>query len=387
MESILSYWRRGKVRSNTYQWGLVAALVFAGIWLVDTASTNLERLGIKTGFDFLSSEAGFQISPALIPYTPQSTYGDAILVGLTNTIVLSLIAIGIATFLGFFIAISRLSKNWLLRSFANVYVEIFRNVPLLLQLFFWYFAALKLLPGKRNSINLFDVAFLNIEGFVMPLPIFEPGAGAIGWAFVIAVAIAGVIHYWARRRQTMTGIPFPSLTMGLALIVALPLLIAWAQGFPIGWEIPKFGRFNFQGGIALQPEFTAMLFGLTLYNASFIGEIIRAGIQSVHKGQREAANSIGFTQLQIYAEIIVPQAMRLIIPPLTNQYLNLTKSTALAMAIGYPDLFWAIGGTITAQTGQILELQAITLGLYLGISLFIAALMAVYNRATRIPER
>ena len=361
--------------------------MLAVLWLADTANTNLAKLGIKTGFGFLSDEAGFQISPALFPYTAESTYGDAIIVALANTIVLSMIAVVLATILGFFIAISRLSSNWLLRNFATAYVEMFRNIPLLLQLFFWYFAALKLLPGKRNSINLFDLAYLNIEGFVIPIPIFEVGAGAIGWAAIAALIAAVVIRYWAKRRQTLTGKPFPWLVVGICLIIGLPWLAAAVQGFPVSWDIPKFGRFNFEGGAALQPEFTAMLFGLTLYNGAFVGEIIRAGIQSVHKGQREAANSIGFSQLQIYSEIMVPQAMRLIIPPLTNQYLNLAKSTALAAAIGYPDLFWAIDGAISAQTGQVLELQMITLTCYLGISLFIAALMAVYNQVTRIPER
>ncbi len=387
MNDLLGYWRRGSVRSLTYQWGLVVAIVLALFWLFDTANTNLDRLGIQTGFDFLDDEAGFQISQALFPYTAQSTYIDALLVTFTNTIVLSLIAAFLATFLGFFIALSRLSDNLLLRKFGDFYVEMFRNIPLLLQLFFWYFAALKLLPAKRESINLFDAAFLNIEGFVVPAPVFEAGANSLAWAIVISFLLAFGVWRWAKNRQIRTGQPFPSFIVGLGIIIVIPFIVAWFQDFPISWEIPKFGRFNFEGGVALQPEFTAMLFGLTLYNGAFIGEIVRAGILSVHRGQREAANSIGFTQMQIYSQIIVPQAMRLIIPPLTNQYLNLTKSTALAAALGYPDFFWALSGAIAAQTGQVLELQAITLFGYLGVSLFIAAIMAVYNRATRIPER
>jgi len=387
IETLFSFWRKGRVRSLIYQWGLVAVFILTAVWVVNTASTNLDRLGIKTGFGFLSTEAGFKISPALFPYTPQSTYGDAILVTLVNTIVLSLIAIMLATFLGFFLAISRLSKNWLLRNLAVVYVEIFRNVPFLLHLFFWYFAALKLLPGKRQSINFFNVAFLNIEGFMLPFPVFESGSGIIGLSIFFSIVIAGAIWVWTKRRQTRTGERFPKLVVAVTIVIVIPLLTLWAKGFPVTWDIPKFGRWNYEGGVALQPEFTAMLIGLTLFNTSYIGEIIRAGILSVHKGQREAAESIGFTQLQIYTEIIVPQSMRLIIPPLTNQYLNLAKSTSLAAAIGYPDLFWAIGGPITTQTGQVLELQAITLAAYLGISLSIALLMSIYNRATRIPER
>ena len=387
MENLLSFWRKGSVRSLTYQWGLVVVISCGMFWVYDIATTNMARLGLKTGFDFLTDEAGFPISPALIDYTPKSTYIEAMIVTLLNTIFLSLIAIILATILGFFIAMSKLSSNLLLRKFGNGYVEVFRNVPLLLQLFFWYFAALKMLPMKRSSISFFDVAFLNIEGFFIPLPILEGGAEFVAWAVLIATLISVIIWAWAKHRQKNTGQPFPSLILGAGLIILLPLLVAWVLDFPVTWEVPKFGRFNFEGGTALEPEFTAMVFGLTLYNAAFVGEIIRAGIQSVDKGQKEAAGSIGFTNMQTYSQVIVPQAMRFIIPPITNQYLSLAKSTALAGAIGYADFFWAMDGAIAPQTGQVMELQAITLAGYLGISLFIAMLMAIYNHMTRIPER
>ena len=387
MQAIVNFWNRGHVRATIYQWGLVVGLILLIGWVVDTSATNLARLGITAGFGFLSDEAGFSISPALLPYTPQSSYGMAILVTLLNTVVLAVAAIFFATVLGFVVGVSRLSRNWLLRKLAAGYVEIFRNVPLLLQLFFWYFAALRLLPDKRKSINFFDVGFLNIEGFVVPSPVAEPGFGAVGIAFFVALVAAWWVRRQARRRQARTGETFPVWSVALALVVLLPLGVAWALGFPMTWSIPIFGRFNFNGGMALTPEFVAMLVALTLYNAAFIGEIIRAGIMSVHRGQREAAFSIGFRPGQIYSEIVIPQAMRLIVPPLTNQYLNLTKSTALAMAIGYADLFWALGGAIKSQTGQVLELQAITLGLYLVISLIIALIMNRYNAATRIPGR
>jgi general L-amino acid transport system permease protein len=387
MENLLSFWRKGSVRSLTYQWGLVVVIICGMFWVYDIATTNMARLGLKTGFDFLTDEAGFPISPALIDYTPKSTYIEAMIVTLLNTIFLSLIAIILATILGFFIAMSKLSSNLLLRKFGNGYVEVFRNVPLLLQLFFWYFAALKMLPMKRSSISFFDVAFLNIEGFFIPLPILEGGAEFVAWAVLIATLISAIIWVWAKHRQKNTGQPFPSLILGAGLIILLPLLVAWVLDFPVTWEVPKFGRFNFEGGTALEPEFTAMVFGLTLYNAAFVGEIIRAGIQSVDKGQKEAAGSIGFTNMQTYSQVIVPQAMRFIIPPITNQYLSLAKSTALAGAIGYADFFWAMDGAIAPQTGQVMELQAITLAGYLGISLFIAMLMAIYNHMTRIPER
>jgi general L-amino acid transport system permease protein len=347
----------------------------------------MARLGLKTGFDFLTDEAGFPISPALIDYSPKSTYAEAMIVTLLNTITLSGIAIVFATLLGFFIALSKLSPNLLLRKFGNCYVEIFRNVPLLLQLFFWYFAALKMLPGKRSSINFFDVAFLNIEGFFVPLPVLQEGGDIVVLSLLVGLCVSIVIWIWARFRQRNTGQPFPAFSVGIGLVILVPFFTAWVLDFPIGWEIPKFGRFNFNGGTSLEPEFTAMLFGLTLYNAAFIGEIIRAGILSVDKGQKEAAMSIGFSQMQAYSQVIVPQALRFIIPPITNQYLNLAKSTALAAAIGYADFFWAMDGAIAPQTGQVMELQAITLAGYLGISLFIAMLMAIYNQFSKIPER
>ena len=387
MQNIVRLWYSSNVRTNFYQVCLVIGIVVASAWVVDTSSTNLDKLGIKTGLDFLDTEAGFAISQSLIPFSDTSTYAEALIVCILNTVVLSLAAIILSTILGFFVALSRLSSNWLLNKISNIYVEIFRNVPLLLQLFFWYFAVLKLLPDKRQSVSFFDIAFLNIEGLVVPSPIFGEGAYYVVFSIFVAILIVVLLYYWAKRRQEYTGNTFPVFRWGLLIILLLPLIVAWLTSFPISWKIPVFGRFNFQGGTELLPEFVAMLFGLTLYNAAFIGEIIRAGIMSVNKGQREAAASIGLSPRQIYNEVIVPQALRLIIPPLTNQYLNLTKSTALASAIAYPDLFWAVNGAILVQTGQVLELQALTLGAYLGLSLIIALTMNTFNQVTKIKER
>ena len=387
MQNISRLWYSSNVRTNFYQACLVIGIVAASAWVIDTSSTNLDKLGIKTGLDFLDTEAGFAISQSLIPFSDTSTYAEALIVCILNTVVLSLAAIILSTFLGFFVALSRLSSNWLLNKISNIYVEIFRNVPLLLQLFFWYFAVLKLLPDKRQSVSFFDIAFLNIEGLVVPSPIFGDGAYYVVCSIFVAILLVVLLYYWAKKRQEYTGNTFPVFRWGLLVILLLPLIVAWLTSFPISWKIPVFGRFNFQGGTELLPEFVAMLFGLTLYNAAFIGEIIRAGIMSVNKGQREAAASIGLSPSQIYNEVIVPQALRLIIPPLTNQYLNLTKSTALASAIAYPDLFWAVNGAILVQTGQVLELQALTLGAYLGLSLIIALTMNTFNQVTRIKER
>ena len=387
MQNIARLWYSSNVRTNFYQFCLVIGIVAASAWVIDTSSTNLDKLGIKTGLDFLDTEAGFAISQSLIPFSDTSTYAEALIVCILNTVVLSLAAIILSTILGFFVALSRLSSNWLLNKISNIYVEIFRNVPLLLQLFFWYFAVLKLLPDKRQSVSFFHIAFLNIEGLVVPSPIFGEGAYYVVFSIFVAILIVVLLYYWAKRRQEYTGNTFPVFRWGLLIILLLPLIVAWLTSFPISWKIPVFGRFNFQGGTELLPEFVAMLFGLTLYNAAFIGEIIRAGIMSVNKGQREAAASIGLSPRQIYNEVIVPQALRLIIPPLTNQYLNLTKSTALASAIAYPDLFWAVNGAILVQTGQVLELQALTLGAYLGLSLIIALTMNTFNQVTKIKER
>ncbi len=387
MQNISRLWYSSNVRTNFYQACLVIGIVAASAWVIDTSSTNLDKLGIKTGLDFLDTEAGFAISQSLIPFSDTSTYAEALIVCILNTVVLSLAAIILSTFLGFFVALSRLSSNWLLNKISNIYVEIFRNVPLLLQLFFWYFAVLKLLPDKRQSVSFFDIAFLNIEGLVVPSPIFGDGAYYVVCSIFVAILLVVLLYYWAKKRQENTGNTLPVFRWGLLILFLLPFIVAWLTSFPISWKIPVFGRFNFQGGTELLPEFVAMLFGLTLYNAAFIGEIIRAGIMSVNKGQREAAASIGLSPSQIYNEVIVPQALRLIIPPLTNQYLNLTKSTALASAIAYPDLFWAVNGAILVQTGQVLELQALTLGAYLGLSLIIALTMNTFNQVTRIKER
>ena len=387
MSDLTRLWYSTKIRTNFYQACLVLGILFLAVWVVDTSATNLEKLGIKTGLDFLSTEAGFSISQTLIPFSSTSTYGEAIVVCILNTILLSVTAIFLSTILGFFIAISKLSDNWLLNRVASIYVEIFRNIPLLLQLFFWYFAVLKLLPNKRESISFADVAFLNIEGLVIPSPIFWNGSQYVLYAIIFGIFASVALRLWAKKRQKNTGETFPVFWSIVGILICLPVIVAAINGFPISWKIPVFGKFNFQGGTELLPEFVAMLFGLTLYNAAFIGEIIRAGIMSVNKGQREAAASIGLAPNQINSEIIIPQALRLIVPPLANQYLNLMKSTALASAIAYPDLFWAVNGAILVQTGQVIELQAITLGVYLGISLLIALSMNTYNHLTRIEER
>jgi len=386
--SLLSrWWNRPGARALVYQTALVVALVALLVSTAQTVMDNVHRAGIKTGFGFLGEEAGFAINQSLIPYAHESSYGRAILVCFLNTLLLSALTIVACTVFGLVLALFRMSSNWLLSKLAEGYVELFRNVPLLLQLFFWYNAALRALPGKRESIDFFGVAYLNIEGLFVPVPVFHEGSSRVLIVVLIMAVAAVILHFWAARRQVRTGQPFPSFRVGLGLIVVVPALVATMFGFPVTWDVPHFERFNFVGGTEVQPEFVAMMLGLTLYNTAFVGEIIRAGIQSVNKGQREAARSIGMRERAIYTKIIIPQARRLIIPPLTNQYLNLTKATALASAIGYPELFWALGGAIQAQTGQVLEIQVLTLGTYLAITLGIAGLMAWYNYRIRLVEQ
>jgi len=368
---------------------IIAALTVAWVgWtLFQNTISNMESRGISTGFGFLNSTAGFGIIMSLIEYDETMTYGRTFLVGLANTVLVSGLGILLATIVGFVMGVARLSSNWLVRKVALAYIEIFRNIPLLLQIFFWYFAVLGTLPGPRQAVNVGDVAFLSNRGIVLPKPIFEPGAGLIGAGLVVALGVTFFMARWARRRQAATGQLFPVLPVGTALILGLPLLAYVIQGGPVSWDIPALGGFNFQGGITAIPELGALLLALTLYTASFIAEIVRSGIESVSKGQTEAALALGLPPRRVLRLIIIPQAMRVIIPPLTSQYLNLTKNSSLAVAIGYPDLVNVFMGTTLNQTGQAVEIVAMTMAVYLSISLFISLLMNLYNRAVALKER
>jgi general L-amino acid transport system permease protein len=297
------------------------------------------------------------------------------------------IGIVFATVLGFVIGISRLSKNWLLSKTAGAYVETIRNIPLLLQLLFWYNAVLKALPDMRDSIAVPGGAFLNNRGLFLPLPIFKDGFGAVEIALVVGVIGAIVFGIWARKRQEQTGRQAPVVRVALALLIALPLAVLALERFPLGFEFPQAGRFNITGGIEVLPEFAAVLFGLSIYTAAFIAEVVRAGILAVSSGQVEAAYSLGLRPRPTLRLIVVPQAMRVIVPPLTSQYLNLTKNSTLAVAIGYPDLVQVFTGTVLNQTGQAVEVVAITMLVYLTISLVTSLLMNIYNSRIALVER
>ena len=377
-----------KVRSLVYQ---VVLCVIIGLLIYGAASNaieNLRRAHIATGFGFWDNTAGFDISQTLIPYAAQSsTYGRAFWVGLLNTLLVSALGIVFATILGFIIGISRLSKNWLLAKVAGCYVETVRNLPLLLQLLFWYNAVLKALPDIRDSFKLGGAVYLNNRGLFLPKPSALEGFGWVELAFLAGIAGAIGFRFWARRWQARTGQQAPVLWVTLGLIVVLPLAVFVLAGAPVLFQSPQAGRFNITGGMEVLPEFVALLFGLSIYTAAFIAEVVRAGLLSVSRGQIEAAYSLGLQPRPTLRLVVIPQAMRVIIPPLTNQYLNLTKNSTLAVAIGYPDLVQVFTGTVLNQTGQAVEVVAITMLVYLFISLTTSLAMNIYNRRVALVER
>jgi general L-amino acid transport system permease protein len=384
----VAFYNDPKVRSVAYQVALCAVIGFLVYEAAINAITNLERAHIASGFGFWHNTAGFDIGQTLIKYSAQgSTYGRAFWVGLLNTLLVAGLGIIFATILGFIIGIARLSKNWLVSKAATGYVETIRNIPLLLQLLFWYNAVLKALPEMRDSLKISGGIFLNNRGLFVPEPIF--GERFLWVMIAFAVGIIGWIAYyiWARKRQEQTGQQAPVFLTALALVIGLPLVVLALAGFPLTFEFPQGGRFNISGGIEILPEFAALLFGLSIYTAAFIAEVVRAGIRAVSHGQTEAAYSLGMRAQPTLRLIVVPQAMRVIIPPLTSQYLNLTKNSTLAVAIGYPDLVQIFTGTVLNQTGQAVEVVAITMAVYLTISLTTSLLMNFYNSRIALVER
>ncbi len=380
-------WYDPRVRSIFFQF-IAIALVFWGGWtLVDNTLSNMESRGISTGFGFLGETAGFGIIMSLVPYDSTMTYGRTFVVGLTNTLLVSAMGIVAATIIGFIVGVARLSSNWLVAKLALTYIEIIRNIPLLLQIFFWYFAVLGSLPAPRQSIEVGGVLFLNGRGLYLPEPILQEGFGVVWASIILAIAAVTGLRIWAKRRQLATGQLFPMFRVGVAILVIVPLLGYMAGGAPLEWDMPELRGFNFGGGIAIIPELAALWVALSLYTASFIAEIVRSGIVAVSKGQTEAAKALGLPNGLTLRLVVIPQAMRVIIPPLTSQYLNLAKNSSLATAIGYPDLVAVFMGTTLNQTGQAVEVVAITMAVYLTISLSISLFMNIYNRAVAIKER
>ncbi|MFC3104018.1 amino acid ABC transporter permease [Salinisphaera aquimarina] len=380
-------WNDPRVRAAVFQAVALGAVLWFGWSLFSNTLSNMESRGINTGFGFLDQPAGFGIIMSLIPYDETMSYGRTFWVGLLNTLLVSGLGIVLATILGFVIGIARLSRNWLVAKIALAYIEIFRNIPLLLQIFFWYFAVLRSVPSPRQSLSLGDLFFLNNRGFYMPRPEFLDGSGVVLIALIVAVLAVIGVKIWATRRQDATGKLFPVFWTSLALLIVLPGIAFVAAGLPLDWNMPALKGFNFGGGIVITPELAALLVALTIYTAAFIAETVRSGILSVSHGQTEAAEALGLRNGVILRRVVIPQAMRVIVPPLTSQYLNLIKNSSLATAIGYPDLVAVFMGTTLNQTGQAVEIVAMTMAVYLVISLVISLLMNIYNRTVALEER
>ena len=357
----------------------VAVLVWIGYEIVANAKANLQAQRITSGFGFLDNTAGFDVSQNLIPYSGSDTYTRVFLVGLLNTLLVSIIGIFFATVIGFLVALGRLSPNWLLSRISGGYVELIRNLPLLFQILFWYLAVLGALPNPRQSISLFGVFFLSNRGLVIPKPIADPGLGPFAIAILVAIIVSLLLRRFARRQLFDSGRLITIWPYVLGLLIGLPLVTSLVFGAPVTFEIPELKGFNFAGGSRVIPEFVALTLALSIYTAAFIAEIVRAGILSVHKGQMEAGSSLGLQRGSVLRLIVIPQALRVILPPLTNQYLNLTKNSTLAVGIGYPDLVSVFAGTALSQTGQAIEILGITMGVYLLISLVTSAIMSFYG--------
>lgn len=380
-------WNDPVYRALFFQVLVLGGVVALGYTLVSNTLHNLERQGIASGFGFMKTTAGFSILMNLIDYTESDSYFRAFIVSLLNTLLVAAIGVFFATVLGFLIGVARLSSNWLISKMAMVYIETLRNIPLLLQIFFWYFGVLRQLPQPKQSVNVLDSFFLNNRGLYSPAPVTEEGFAWIMWSIAAAIVIIFFMARWARKRQEVTGQQFHTFYASLGLLFGLPLIAAVLTGFPMTWDYPTLRGFNYAGGLSLIPELVSLSLALSLYTATFIAEIVRAGIMAVSHGQTEASYAMGLKPGQTLRLVVIPQALRVIIPPLTSQYLNLTKNSSLAAAIAYPDLVLVFAGTVLMQTGQAVEVIAITMGVYLTISLLISAFMNWYNKKMALVER
>ena len=366
-------------------------IIFIFSYFTFNAQTNMGNRGIVFGFGFLQQEASFDIQFSLIDYDGSYSYARAYLVGLLNTLLVSVIGIFFATILGVVIGISRLSPNYLIAKFAEAYVEIFRNIPLLLQIFFWYFAALRALPLPKEAINFFDISYLTVKGWFIPRFIWE-NFSILFYSIVLSIFAIIFTFYYARKKQEATGERIPAFFISIGLLIILPMLAVLLGGVKLDFEYPTLVQhsptiFNFSGGVGIIPELIALALALSLYTATFIAECVRAGIMGVGKGQKEAAASIGLTAGQTLRLVVMPQALRIIIPPTTNQYLNLTKNSSLAAAIAYPDLVLVFAGTAMMQTGRAIEIVSITMLTYLTLSILISMFMNWYNKKIAIKEK
>jgi len=373
-------------RSIVFQLGIMLILVFLGYYLIANTMHNLERQAIATGLGFLEKESSFEIGESLISYSAADTYARALIVGFLNTLIVSFIGIILTVILGTFIGVARLSTNWLVSRLAVIYIEVFQNIPVLLQLFFWYAFFYEILPSPQQALSPVTGIFLSNRGMVFAVPQSHPAYKYIVLAFLAGCVLVYLLRRWARKRQETTGKLFPVLRVCAGILLGLPMITWLLAGAPLAMDVPVLVGFNFKGGVNISPEFTALLLGLVFYTAAFVAEAVRAGIQSVSRGQTEAAMSMGLKSGQILNLVILPQALRVIIPPLTSQMLNLTKNSSLAVAIGYPD-FVSVAGTTINQTGQAIEGIAMMMVVYLFFSLSTSAFMNWYNKRVALVER
>jgi len=376
-----------KIRSLFFQLVLLAIVLLVLWFAYDNTVYNLKKRNIAQGFAFWNVEAGFDISQTLIPYSAASSYGQAFWVGLLNTLLVSSLSIFFATVIGIFIGVLRLSKNWIVSRLASFYIELFRNVPLLLVLYFWYGAVLGSLPEPRDSIAIPGDIWLNARGLLIPRPVFLPGFWMVAAGFIVAILGAFFAVRYARQKQAATGVRPPGGVLATALIIGLPLIVYFFAGQPLGLDLPVKGRFNLTGGLNLAPELVAMVVGLSTYTAAFIAESVRAGVVAVSKGQSEASHSLGLTDNQTLRLVVMPQALRVIVPPLNSEFLSLTKNSSLGVSIGYPDLVNVFTGTVLNQTGQAIEMVSITMLVYLTFSLLTSAFMNWFNKRVALVER
>jgi general L-amino acid transport system permease protein len=376
-----------RFRSFVIQAAVLAAVVGLIAWITSNTIENLRRANIASGFGFLSFPAGFDIGQTFISFSSADTIARAFLVGVLNTLVVAVLGIVLATVIGVLVGVARLSPNWLLARLGTVYVETLRNIPLLLFLLFWYRAVLSVLPPPRAGYQLPFAVNLSNRGLMLPAPVLGPGFAWTAWTFALAALAAILLARWARRRRVETGAAFPTGRVVLALLVLPAAVVFLLTGAPLSFDVPVLQGFNFVGGISLKPELVSLLIGLSAYTASFIAEVVRAGILSVSHGQTEAARALGLSAGQTMRLVVFPQAIRVIVPPLTNQYLNLTKNSTLAVAIGYPDFVAIFVGSVMQRTGQAVEIIFITMLFYLALSLLTAVFMNWFNRRMAIRER
>lgn len=374
-------------RAVIYQLIALIAIFIFTYFILNNMFTNIEKRGINTGFDFLGSQAGFGILQSLIPYQESDTYGKVFIVGLLNTILVSAIAIFFATIIGLLVGIGRLSKNWMVSKLSMVYVETFRNIPILLQILFWYNVVLASLPSPKQSISFFDSIFFNNRGLYVPKPLLESGFIWVGIAFFLAIIAVIYLTNWVKKRHDDTGKDFPLFLVSFAILVFSPVLVYFLSGTPATLEYAELKGFNFNGGYTFIPELLALSFALSIYGATYIAEAVRAGIEAVPKGQKEAASALGLKDNVILKKVVLPQALRIIIPPVINQYLNLVKNSSLATAIGYPELVTLFSGTALNQVGQAVEIILMTMAVYLTLSILISILMNYINSRMQIKER